>query len=117
MHHSQVSVTQAVIQGDAQAGVVTTSGYHMFTHEQRELTRVFIELPAVPSLVWMAHPRLTRQVPQLRAELIGYGKTPEGQQFLAETAYLRLREVRTEDLISLDRVALRVPSLLKEDIQ
>lgn len=112
---SHASVAHAVLNGEAQLGVTATVGWNLYAPGLKEQVGVFESLPSVPALVWMAHPRLAAQAPQLKATLLALGQSAEGRQFFASNGYRGLREVEERELARLDPAAREAAAMLRAE--
>ncbi len=111
---SHNSVAHSVLSGESIMGVTAPAGMRNWTPEMREGLQVFIELPPVPALIWIAHPRMGAEAERIKAALLRFTGTPEGRQFMATTAYQGLREVGADELRSLDPYAREAARLLRD---
>lgn len=96
------SVAHAVANGDALLGVVGKTGWGALPPELRERLAIFAEMPIIPSLVWLLHPRLASERQRLQQRLLAFPDTPEGQVFFRTTAYGGLRLLRPHELKSME---------------
>ncbi len=110
---SHNSVAYSVVNGESLMGVTAPAGMRQFPPDLLEKIQVHVELPPVPALIWVAHPRVGAQAERIKAALLRIPDTPEGQQFIAATAYLGLREVSADELRSLDPYAREIGRLLR----
>jgi len=110
---SHNSVGFSVQHGESLMGVISPAGLLQTPPETREQIQIFAELPQVPSLIWVAHPRLKREADRLQAALLRFAETPEGAQFYSGNAYKGMRPVTQEELRSLDRSAREVKRLIQ----
>jgi len=110
---SHTSVAHAVSQGEALLGVTAPTGHRAWTPEMRQDLEIYRQLPPVPSLVWLAHPRLAAHAPRLRAALLRFPDTPEGRLFFGITGYEGLREPRPGELEGLETDARELARLLQ----
>jgi phosphonate transport system substrate-binding protein len=110
---SQTSVAHSVQIGESLIGVVAPSAMKQFPAEVLEQIQVFNELAPVPSLIWIAHPRMAAQADRLKTALLRFPETPEGAQFAGNTIYKGLRPVSPEELRGLDRAAREVGKLIQ----
>ncbi|HQT32155.1 MAG TPA: phosphate/phosphite/phosphonate ABC transporter substrate-binding protein [Thiobacillus sp.] len=110
---SHNSVGFSVQQGESLMGVISPAGLRQLPPETLEQIQVFAELPQVPALIWIVHPRMKQEADRLQAALLQFAKTPEGVQFYAGNAYKGMRLVTPEELRSLDRSAREVKRLIQ----
>jgi phosphonate transport system substrate-binding protein len=110
---SQTSVVHSVQIGESLMGVIAPSGMRQLPPEVREQIQVYAELPPVPSLIWLVHPRQASQADRIKAALLRFADSPEGEQFSASTIYKGMRPVSAEELRGLDRAAREVGRLLQ----
>ncbi|OZA27454.1 MAG: hypothetical protein B7X93_09065 [Hydrogenophilales bacterium 17-61-9] len=110
---SHNSVGFSVQQGESLMGVTSPAGLRQLPPETREQIRVFAELPQVPGLIWIAHPRMKQAANRIQTALLRFAETPEGAQFYAGNAYKGMRPVTPEELRSLDRSAREIKRLIQ----
>jgi phosphonate transport system substrate-binding protein len=110
---SHNSVAHSVTNGESLMGVTAPAGMRQFSPDLLEKIQVHAELPPVPALIWVAHPRVGAQAERIKSALLRFPDTPESQQFLAVTAYQGLREVGADELRSLDPYAREIGRLLR----
>lgn len=110
---SHNSVAHAVASGEALLGITAPAGMRGWPEVVREKLEVFTELPPMPALVWVAHPRLGREAERIKTLLLGFPDSPEGREFLARTGYEGLREIGAAELRALDPAAREVARLLR----
>jgi phosphonate transport system substrate-binding protein len=74
---------------------------------------IFASLPELPSLLWLAHPRMKAEMPKLKAALLGFTpQTEQGAIFYESTGYMGMRETSDNDTKAMDKVAQEVKALL-----
>ncbi len=110
---SHNSVGFSVQHGESLMGVISPAGLLQTPPETREQIQIFAELPQVPALIWIVHPRLKQQADRLQAALLRFAETSEGAQFYSGNAYKGMRPVTPEELLSLDRPAREVKRLIQ----
>jgi len=110
---SHNSVGFSVQQGESLMGVIALVGLQQLPPETREQIQIFAELPQVPALIWIVHPRMKQEAARLQAALLRFAETPEGAQFYSGLAYKGMRPVTQEELRSLDRSAREVKRLIQ----
>lgn len=111
---SHNSVAHSVLSGESVMGVTAPAGMRNWTPEMREGLQVYAELPPVPALIWVVHPRMSTEAERIKAALLRFTETPEGRQFMATTAYQGLREVGADELRSLDPYVREIARLLRD---
>lgn len=81
----------------------------------KDSIQIFANLPELPSsLIWMAHPRIASQLPQLRSALLKLSSAiPEGAMFFESTGYIGMREISNEEMKALDPYAKELSRVLK----
>ncbi len=108
------SAAHAVLHQQSVLAVSSPQGLKNTPEPLREQLAVFATLPEIPSLLWLAHPRLAAQVPRLRAALLGFTADSEaGRIFYEATGYEGLREVPAGELRAVDAYLPRLRELLK----
>lgn len=97
------SAAQAVLNRQAVLTVSTPQGMKNTPEDLREQLVVFATLPEIPSLMWLAHPRLGTLVPRLTAALLAFSsESAENRAFFEATGYAGLREVQAAELNTVD---------------
>ncbi len=110
---SHTSVAYSVMGGESLLGVTAPAGMRQWPEGMRGELQVLTELPAVPALVWTAHPRLGAESERVKAALLRLPDSAEGRQFLANTGYQGIREATPGELRALDPYAREVARLLR----
>lgn len=110
---SHNGVAHAVASGNALLGLTSPAGMRVWPNALRDKLTVFTELPPVPALTWIAHPRLGKDAERIKALLLSFTDSPEGREFLARTGYEGLREISAAELRALDPAAREVGRLLR----
>ncbi|MFA6902483.1 MAG: phosphate/phosphite/phosphonate ABC transporter substrate-binding protein [Gallionellaceae bacterium] len=91
----------APLLGDSDAGVSGFSPLSSF--EQRDKLRVIAKSAAVPGLVIMAHPRVSKStIAKLRKALFRFGETEQGREYFASTHHEAWLPVDDATMRSLD---------------
>jgi len=110
---SHTSAAYSVQNHQSALAVTSPSGYKNIPDAIKGSVKVFALLPAIPSLTWMAHPRVATEVPRIKAALLGFTSgTEEGRQFYEATGYIGMREVTSDEMKALEPYAQLVKSLL-----
>lgn len=79
----------------------------------KESIEVFASLPELPSLLWLAHPRMRPEISRLKAALLGFtAESSEGAMFYEATGYMGMRDVTPRETQSMDALAREVRTLL-----
>lgn len=110
---SQTSAAYSVQIGESLMGVIAPSGLQQMPPENREQIQIYAELPPVPTLIWLAHPRMSDQADRIKEVLLRFAESSEGTQFYGSTAYKGMRPVTSEELRSLDRSAREAKRLIQ----
>lgn len=100
---SQISSAYSVMSGESTLAIIAPSGWNQLPDNIRDGIQVFTTLPTIPSLIWMANPRLTGEVPRLKSALLAFSpKILEGREFFEVTGYQDMREITATEMKSLD---------------
>ncbi len=100
---SQTSSVYSVISGESTLAIIAPSGWKQLPDNVRDGIQVFATLPALPTLMWMANPRLIREVPNLKSALLAFSpELPQGREFFEVTSYQGMREITATEMKSLD---------------
>lgn len=111
---SHSSAAYSVQNHNSMLAVTSPSGFKNIPDAIKGSLAIFSILPPMPSLTWMAHPRMASDIPKIKAALLGL--TPdieEGKQFYDATGYIGMREVSNEEMKALDSYAWDVGNRLK----
>jgi len=99
------SAIHSAISGKSRAAIVARATLILAPEEVQRDIVVFREIGQIPGLFYEAHNRLTNERRQaIRAALLRFEKSPEGQSFFAKTAHGGFRDSSREDAAFLDRV-------------
>ena len=100
---SHNSAAYSVLSGESMLAIVSPAGLKQMPADIQDKLQVFATLPPLPSLMWLAHPRMTSEVPRLKSVLLAFSPTlSEGKAFFDKTGYLNMREITPEEMKSLD---------------
>lgn len=100
---SHNSAAYSVLSGESALAIISPAGWKQMPANIRDALQVFVNLPAIPGLMWLANPRLTGEVPRLKLILLAFSpELPEGKQFFQVTGYQGMREITPEEMKSLD---------------
>ncbi len=108
-----VSAAYAVRNQQAILAIGSIQGMKQMPEELHNELQVYHELVKMPSLMWMAHPRLKDRAEEIRRVLLNF--TPdsaEGAQFYEATGYQGMREISKEEERLVDGVANEARRLL-----
>ena len=93
----------SVLSGESILAIISPAGWKQMPANIKEGLQVYARLPEIPGLMWLANPRLAREVPQLKSALLAFSTAlPEGKQFFKVTGYQGMREITPEEMKSLD---------------
>jgi phosphonate transport system substrate-binding protein len=98
------SALQVVQNGEAAAAISAPAALAQMPEALRNTVRILVDTGEYINLVFLAHPRLgAAETERLKKQLLQFGKnTPEGRQFLADTAFGSLIPVAAGELRLLD---------------
>lgn len=100
---SQISSAYSVQSGESRLAILAPTGWKQLPDNIRDGIQVYATLPPIPSLLWMANPRMTREAPRLKSALLAFSpEMPEGRQFFEVTGYQDMREITAPEMKSLD---------------
>ena len=103
---SHNSAAYSVQSHKSKLAITSPSGFKNIPETIKNDLRIFLVLPELPSLTWMANPRITSEIPRIKTALLNF--TPDstdGKQFFDATGYIGLREVNTTEMKALDPYA------------
>lgn len=94
--------------------VTSPSGFKNIPDVIKDNVKVFATLSALPSMMWMAHPRMASEVPALKAALLGFtDNVKEGRQFFEVTGYIGMRAITNDEMKQLEPYARDISGALR----
>lgn len=100
---SHNSAAYSALSGESALAVISPAGWRQMPANIQEGLEVFVTLPPVPALMWLANPRMAREAPRLKSALLGFSPSmAEGKQFFDTTGYQDMREISLDEMKSLD---------------
>lgn len=100
---SHNSAAYSVLSGESALAIVSPAGLKQMPPEIQEGLEIFAALPPLPSLMWLANPRISSEVPRLKAVLLAFSpQLAAGKQFFDKTGYQNMRGITEEEMKSLD---------------
>lgn len=100
---SHNSAAYSVLSGESALAIVSPAGLKQMPSDIQEGLQIFAALPPIPALMWLAHPRISSEVPRLTTVLLGFSpQLPEGKQFFDTTGYQNMRDITEAEMKSLD---------------
>lgn len=97
------SAGYSVLSGESTLAIISPAGWKQVPADIRDGLQVYTTLPPLPSLMWLASPHLSREIPHLKSVLLAFSPgIPQGKQFFEVTGYQGMREVLPEEMKSLD---------------
>lgn len=110
-----VSAVLAIERGEVQAAITASAPFNQMPPERRRNLRVVADTGLFPSLIYMAHPRLSAaRRAKLSQSLLRFGKEPSGQAFFEANKFGGFSPVRRQDMIRLDPFLAETRRLLAE---
>lgn len=98
-----VSAVLAIERGDAQAAITALAPFNQMSAEQRRNLRIVVDTGDFPSLVYVAHPRVSlAQREKLTKSLLRFGQGPAGRAFFEVNKFGGFSAVRPQDMSRLD---------------
>lgn len=113
---SHSSAAYSVQNHESLLAVTAPSGFKNIPDTIKDSIQVFAMLPEVPSLMWIANPRIASEVSKIKAALIGF--TPgieEGRKFYETTGYIGMSEVTLHEMKALEPYAEDIDRVLKSE--
>jgi phosphonate transport system substrate-binding protein len=111
---SPISAAYSLKNHQSVMAISSPQGMKQLPDDLKDSIEIFASLPELPSLMWLAHPRMAAELPKLKAALLGF--TPastEGAKFYAATGYIGMREVSKEETLAMEPIAQEVNILLQ----
>lgn len=113
---SHSSAAYSVIHHLSALSVSSPSGFKQMTGGIKAGIEVFTTLPELPSLIWLANPRIASEAPRLKAALLGFSSSSaEGAQFFAATGYIGMREVTNQEMRVLEPYAREIKNVFRAE--
>ena len=95
-------------------GITSPSGFKSIPDAIKDSIKIYATLPEVPSLIWLAHPRMAAEVPAIKAALIEFTQDlEEGRQFFETTGYIGMHEITNSDMKALEPYAQDISKTLR----
>lgn len=111
---SHSNTAQAVLHGDARAGVIGNLPLKQLPQDISSQLRVLAHSSVIPPLILLAHKRITPpEVQQIKKALLQFEHSESGQKFFASNGLVGLRPVQADDLKSLEPYAREAKRLLE----
>lgn len=111
---SHNSAAYSVQSHRSKLAITSPSGFKNIPETIKNDLKIFLVLPELPSLTWMANPRITSEAPKIKTALLNFTPDSEGgKQFFDATGYIGLREVSTTEMKALDPYALDISNRLR----
>lgn len=99
---SHNSAAYSVLSGESALAIIAPAGWKQMPANIQEGLQVFATLPPVPALIWLANPRMAREVPRLKSALLAFSPSmAEAKQFFDITGYKDMREISLDEMKSL----------------
>lgn len=103
---SHTSAAYAVQNHQTILSVTSPSGYKNIPEAIRSSVEIYTILPTMPSLTWMANPRISSEIPKIKTALLEFTpESEEGKQFFDVTGYIGMREISNEEMKALEPFA------------
>ena len=108
------AAVEAVINGNADAAIVSSAPFATMPQEMREAVRVVGTLGEMPSNVFMANPGLSKdEITQLQAALLDFGRqSGAGPTFLARYRYKGIVPPSASEMQAMDSYAKRAKQMM-----
>ena len=101
-----VSAAYSLQNHQSAMAISSPQGMKQMPDSLRASIDVFATLPALPSLMWLAHPRLKDDLPKLKAALLAFSSaSKEGAEFYNATGYIGMKTVTSEETRAVDELA------------
>lgn len=111
-----ISATYLVQNHQSILAVSSPQGMKQLPDNIKANIEIFASLPELPSLLWLAHPRMKADVPRLKAALLSFTpQTENGAIFYEATGYMGMREPGSEEAKTMDKIAHEVNKKLHKN--
>lgn len=103
---SFTSAAYAVSQNQIALAVMSPSSFRQMPDNIKQDVKIFLTLPPIQGITWMAHPKHAQDIKRLKQALLSFSaETAEGREFFQVTGYKGLREMSNEPMRSMDPYA------------
>lgn len=110
-----LSAAYALQSHQAIMAIGSIQSFNILPDNLKQDIEIFTSLPELPSLLWLAHPRIQADAPRLKAALLGFtSKSSGGELFYETTGYMGMREVSAKEMTAVDPSARAVATLLNK---
>lgn len=110
-----ISAAYSVLNHQSVMAIGSPQGWKQFPDSLRDSLEIFASLPELPSLMWLAHPRMASDAPRIKAALLGFTeKSREGAMFYKATGYIGMKQVSNQEAQSMDALAQEVKIMLQK---
>ncbi len=104
--NSPVSAAYSVQNHQSAMAISSPQGIKQLPDNVKANIEVFASLPELPSLLWLAHPRMHREISGIKAALIHFSdQSEEGAEFYKATGYAGMREIGNGETLAMDELA------------
>jgi phosphonate transport system substrate-binding protein len=113
-----ISAAYSVQNHQSILAISSPQGMKQLPDNMKASIEIFASLPELPSLLWLAHPRMQAEIPRLKAALLSFTpQTENGAIFYESTGYMGMREPGNDDAKTMDKVSQEVKKHLKNNIK
>jgi len=110
-----ISAAHSVHNHQSILAISSPQGMKQLPDNMKANIEIFASLPELPSLLWLAHPRMKADTPRLKAALLAFTpQTENGALFYETTGYMGMREPGNDDAKAIDKAAQEVNKLIKK---
>lgn len=110
-----ISAAYSVQNHQSILAISSPQGMKQLPENMKSSIEIFASLPELPSLLWLAHPRMKAELPRLKAALLAFTpQTEQGAIFYETTGYIGMRETNNDEAKAMDKVAQEVNKMLKQ---
>lgn len=111
---SHNSAAHSVQSHESVLAVVSPAGLKQMPVPIRDSVQIFATLDEIPSLLWLANPKLSDDRDKIRSALLAFSPSvAEGAAFFDATGYKGLRAVSNEEMKSLEPYARDIAHILR----
>lgn len=110
-----ISAAHSVHNHQSILAISSPQGMKQLPENMKANIEIFASLPELPSLLWLAHPRMKADISRFKAALLAFTpQTENGAIFYETTGYMGMREPGNDDAKAIEKVAQEVNKLLKK---
>jgi len=113
-----ISAAYSVQNHQSILAIGSPQGMKQLPDNVKDSIEIFATLSELPSLLWLAHPRMKTELPRLKAALLAFTpQTEQGGIFYETTGDIGMREANNDEARAMDKVAQETNKKFKQKIK